>query len=74
MHILHSLESSFEFFAFKVFDAEDVVTRYDILRAQGLPVVVAVLHVVEQTDLFQVVTALQGSVADDHLQVCGSIL
>ena len=53
---------------------EDVVARDDILRTEVLPVVFAVLHIVEHAQLLQVLTACKGTVLDDHLQVAVRVL
>ena len=54
--------------------AEDVVAWDDILRAQGRPVVLAVLLVVEQAQLLQVRHTRQRAVGNHHLQVGVRIL
>ena len=49
--------------------AKDVVAGYHVLRAQRLPVVVTVLHVVVHAYLLQVLAATEGAVLNTDLQV-----
>ena len=55
-------------------NTEDVVPRNHVLRAQRRPVVLAVLLVVEQAQLLQVIHACQCAVGDHHLQVGVGVL
>ena len=47
---------------------EDVVARNDILRTQRLPMIVAVLYIVEHAQLLQVLAILERTVLNHHLQ------
>ena len=55
-------------------DSEDVVAGYDILRAECLPMVVAVLHIVVEAQLLQAVAVGECAVGDDNLQVGVAVL
>ena len=59
---------------FGSWQSQDVVARDDILRTEHLPAVVAVLHLVEQAYLLQVLAVLEGTVLNHHLQVAVGVV